>query len=269
MNTTSVAQLEPQMVRQALQQFWTDALEVEKGKIDGVVMAYPLNYPDGWQIVLEMVQSTPKAVVLSDGGRTLRRLVEAGQIFDSRSRGTYDLLQERLNAFELSKNGLELWRTITLPPQGIDIHLFAEALVSIAYLYYRHEPEVEVENVAERTVEKLFIDRSLEVIREAKLDGIIERQIPVNFLVKTRSPVAVQLINRRGNILPYMEQWGFRWNDLRSKQPKLLPVMVYDPARQTIDSTSKQIGKNVCELFCPYHETERLHELIDRAQTQR
>ncbi len=260
------SQLEPQTVIQALRHFWSDTLEVEKNEAGGAVLAYPLNYPDGWQIVLELSQTTPRAAVLSDGGRTLRRLAEAGQIFDSRSRGTYDLLQERLNAFEVSRNGLELWRTIAMPLQGIDIHVFAEALVSIAYLYYRHEPEIETENVADRTVEKVIFDRRLAVTRGAKLDGTIERQVTVDFLVKTRSPVAVQLITRRGNVLPYMEQWGFRWNDLRSTHLNLLPVMIYDPARQTIDATSREIGKRYCELFCPYHETEQLHQLLDRAQ---
>ena len=66
-------------------------------------------------------------------------------------------------------------------------------------------------------------------------------------------------------LLPYMEQWGFRWNDIHRRHPSLLRAMVYDPDKQEWDETSLRIGREVCELFCPYFETETLHGFFEKA----
>jgi hypothetical protein len=75
----------------------------------------------------------------------------------------------------------------------------------------------------------------------------------------------MEILGRRGVVTSYMEQWGFRWRDLRDAHPNLLPVMIYDPAVQDLDATALAIGESVCELFCPYSETDRVHGLLDRA----
>jgi hypothetical protein len=62
-----------------------------------------------------------------------------------------------------------------------------------------------------------------------------------------------------------MEQWGYRWNDLRKVTPELMPVMLFDPSVQEIDQETRAIGEDVCELFCAYDETERIHEVLARA----
>jgi hypothetical protein len=45
---------------------------------------------------------------------------------------------------------------------GVEIQLFAQALISIAHLFYRLEPEPIVENVADRALQRIFQDRSLQ-----------------------------------------------------------------------------------------------------------
>lgn len=67
--------------------------------------------------------------------------------------------------------------------------------------------------------------------------------------------------------MPYMEQWGFRWHDLRRRHPKLLRAMVYDPDTQEWDETSLKLGREVCDLFCPYYETAAIHTLLEKAGT--
>jgi hypothetical protein len=44
-----------------------------------------------------------------------------------------------------------------------------------------------------------------------------------------------------------------------------MPAMLFDPAVQDIDSESLAIDQDVCELFCPYNETDRIHALLTRA----
>jgi hypothetical protein len=62
-----------------------------------------------------------------------------------------------------------------------------------------------------------------------------------------------------------MEQWGWRWTDLREKNPGLIRAMIYDPERQDWEETAEEIGRSVCDVFCPYHETEVINEAITLA----
>jgi hypothetical protein len=62
-----------------------------------------------------------------------------------------------------------------------------------------------------------------------------------------------------------MEQWGFRWRDLHDAHPRLVRVMLYDPAVQEIDATATAIGEAVCDYFGPYDNVTRLHALVDLA----
>ncbi len=38
--------------------------------------------------------------------------------------------------------------------------------------------------------------------------------------------------------------------------------MIFDPHHQEIDSESRSIGEDVCELFCSYEETDLIHEFL-------
>lgn len=94
-------------------------------------------------------------------------------------------LIERLAAFEIDCDGLEIKKASKLPVDGIDIQVFAEALVSIAHLYYRYEAEPYEENVADREIARIFEDRHLKPRRNVPLEGRIERRISIS-----KAPVA-------------------------------------------------------------------------------
>ena len=58
-------------------------------------------------------------------------------------------------------------------------------------------------------------------------------------------------------------EWWERIKDSRRvAQNNVLRVMLYDPAVQEIDRTASAIGESVCDYFGPYHESNRLHEII-------
>ena len=92
-----------------------------------------------------------------------------------------------------------------------------------------------------------------------------ERGVRVDYLVRPGRLVAFQLLRRKGRVTAYMEQWGYRWNDLTKMNSNLMSAMLFDPAVQEIDRESQAIGEDVCELFCPYNETDRIHALLARA----
>ncbi len=254
--------LSSDLLRENLCAFWRDSLEIATTP-GGLEVAVPQSYPDGWQIVLRLEPVTPGTARLSDSGKTLWQLAQTGQNIDAEV--TALRLRELLDAYQLQRDGWDLFRFIPWPPNGAEIHLFTEALVGIAHLCYLHEPAAKAPNIARQTVEKIFRERAVEVKTNHRLEGKVEKRIVVDYFASPYRPLAVQVLGRRGTVTGYMEQWGFRWRDLHDAHPRLLRVMLYDPAVQDVDSTAAAIGESVCDYFGPYHETGRLHEVIDLA----
>ena len=258
--------LQPDSLRQTLQSFWGESLEIATTR-SGLSLAVPLCLPDGWQVLFDVQTLTQQTVRVTDHGRTLQWLASAGQNIEAD--GLVTMLNERIRTFQLQRDGWELYRQLPVPLAGVDLHLFGEALVSIAHLNNLHEPASKPPNVARQTVEKIFKEREIKPEPNFKIDGKVERNIRVDYYLPARHPVAIEILGRRGVVTSYMEQWGFRWRDLRDAHPYLLPVMIYDPAVQDVDSTALAIGESVCELFCSYDQTEEINSLLDRAEAIR
>jgi len=254
--------LTPEICREAMRRFCDDQTDVAATS-SGVAMALPLMYPDGWQVQVFIEPLSRSRAVITDKGRTLSRLQEQGVSFEAGQTGT--LFDDKKKTFELQQDGYELLREIRLPLDGLDVQLFAESLVSIAHLVYRYEPHSPPESAADRTLLEVFKERQLEPRRSVEIDGEIEKRIRVDYLVETKRTVACQIVRRRAALLPYMEQWGFRWSDIHKRYPRLWRAMVYDPDKQEWEETALRIGKDVCELFCPYFETVVIHEFFDKA----
>ena len=262
MKTADLILLSPNACRTAVESFLREQVVAEATR-RGVVMSLPLMYPDGLQVQVHLEPMTPTCALITDRGRTLSLLHESGLNLDARQ--TQALLAERKQMFELTQAGFELQREIPLPLQGIDVQLFAESLVSIAHLIYKHEPGTAEESVADRTLRQIFKERQLEPMVNGVVDGAIEKGIRVNYFLPGSRPLACKVVKRRGPMLGYMEQWGWRWMDIKQQNPRLLRGMVYDPDKQEWDKTTLDIGKSVCDLFCPYFETQQIHDALDRA----
>ena len=256
--------LSPETCVQTMEAFWRDQVEAAPTRA-GLALTLPLMYPDGWQVTVFLASLTPGWVRLSDHGKTLGALIEAGMNLDAKQSNTYARLDERVKTFELQSDGAMLSKDVRLPLQGVDVQLFAEALVSIAHLIYRHEPAMVQENPAENAVRRVFAARGVTPRRNAEIEGFLERRIRVDYLVEARRPLAVQVVGRRDNLLSYMEQWAFRWSDLRKRNRQILAAMVYDPENQSWDDTALRIGGEVCDCFCRYDEVEPLNEALTAA----
>jgi hypothetical protein len=246
----------------ALVRFWGDTLKIEAAR-EGVKIALPLLYPDGLQVVVTLKPIGERTALLTDRGEVFGNLTNSG--LNVESGPVKRLVADRLKIFELQRDGFILEKQIQLPVDGLDIQLFGEALVSLAHLIYRYEPEAMGENVADRTIEKLFAERGLAPKRNAILEGSVEKRIQVDYFLEGKRGLALEVVNRKHHLVSYMEQWGWRLNDLRKKRPDLVRAMVYDPHNQDWEDTALAIGKSVCEFFCPYFETQRVHEAIFEA----
>jgi hypothetical protein len=113
--------------KNALARFWADSLKVEPAR-DGVNIALPLLYPDGIQIIAHLRPLAERTALLTDRGEVFANLTTGG--FNLESEVAKKLVTERLQVFDLQRDGFILEKQIRLPIDGLDIHLFGEALVS-------------------------------------------------------------------------------------------------------------------------------------------
>lgn len=250
-------------LRRAWLEFQQDALTVEATP-QGVATALPHTLPDGWQMVVELQFALPKKLKLTDGGRTLGWLAARGQNVETDA--VAEQVQEICRQANMERDGWELFRWLDIPLQGVEVHVFGEALSNVAHLHYLHEPTPRGADAADRMLQRVFTDRKLTALKNHPLDGKTERGLRVDYYIPSAHPVAFQVLRRRGRIQATMEQWGYRWQDLRKTNPALKPAMIYDPAVQNVDDAARAIGEEVCELFCAYDETDKIHGLLETAK---
>jgi hypothetical protein len=145
------------------------------------------------------------------------------------------------------------------------LHLFGEALVSISHLIYRHELASPKAQHVYNSVRGLLVRKHFEFKEgeDAYVIGRVESHIRVDFLVTEKRIVACKTIERRGRMRDYIEQWGFRWMDAKQRNEKLVRAMFYDPDNQEWDDDSKRIAEDVCEVFYPYFETEKIDKALE------
>lgn len=260
---TVETELTPTRLRESLNTFWDAALSVETHK-DKLVFTMPASYPDGWQIVLEISQKTPKGFRLSDQGRTLAWLTGQGQKVDTDAmrRHLLRLCQE----CQMDMAGGEFHRWLTEPLDATDLHVFTEGLVAVSHLNVLHEHRVAEENVAATTVQRVLADSGLKSDRNHRLSITKDRKVSVDFYAEAKRSVAIELIKTKHDLSGKMERWAFRWDELRKSHQSLMPIMLYDRNTLLVDSYSRHIGEEKCDLFCGYDETDRIHEVLEKAK---
>ena len=245
--------------RQELNTFWNSILEIEP-IADGLAFTMPIAYPDGWQVVLELTQKMPKGYLLSDQGKTLTWLTSRGHNIATQAMSAH-LKRYRAEHFIEEANGV-LYRWLQAPLNPADIQVFAEGLAAIARLEILHDVRPAEANLADSLIKKTFKDANLHPTPHQKLNITKERTVTVDYFVKERRPLAIQLIKTKTDVSGTMEKWGFRWHELKKAYSGLAPVMLYDRNTQQIDAYSRHIGETECELFCGYDETDRIHSAL-------
>lgn len=246
-------------LRGILTSFWNETLQIEATS-RGLLFTMPASYPDGWQVVLELSQKTPKGWRLSDRGKTLSWLTGQGQNIETDAMKHH--LQRLCAEHCLEEERGVLHRWLELPLDAADIQVFAEGLVAISRLEILHDRRAAEEEVADSTVQRILSDAGLTPKRKHRLHITKERAVSVDYFVEQRRPAALQILRTRTDLSGTMEKWGFRWHELKNNYAGLAPIMLYDRNTQMIDSYSRHIGETECELFCGYDETDKIHETL-------
>ena len=254
--------LHPDRLRASLLEFWSGAVDIARTP-KGLTVAMPTTDPEGWQMVIDLREPAPGFIQVSDSGRTLGRLATLGQNIETDA--ILAAVDRICRECKIARDGFELTAHPESATDALTLHVFAEGLAAIAHLEYLRDLAPRTQDVADVTLRRVFAERGLEVFPGKKLPAKTEREIRVDYFAQPRLPVAFQILRRQGRILPTMEQWGFRWNDIKKVTPALLPAMLYNPALQEIDPAGHAIGEEVCALFCAYDDTARIHEFLAAA----
>ncbi|MCC5806197.1 MAG: hypothetical protein JJU00_07700 [Opitutales bacterium] len=242
-------------LRASFTAFWEEQLQVE-AVADGVVVSPPVLYADGWQVTVHLEQLTPRQWRMTDRGATLGKLLDAGLHPDQGKLAT--VLQQQTSFYGFDRDGLQIEKLMRFPFEVAEIQIFAEGLVAISHLLPKVPKEIfpGTERMIEDRITSFFYNRRLTPLRRHKLAGQVEREITVDFYLEGPKPLALQPVTRTRNLLPYMEQWGWRWTDLKNRHPDMICAMVYDPDNQQWDEASLNIGRQVCTIFAPHSETD-------------
>lgn len=255
MNEFGISTLRPDTCLAALQSFYSEMVEA-KAVGNRLCISLPLMNADGYQISIGIEQISERSALLTDLGEALSFLECRGVSTDVGS--VKNLIDKQLRIFEIERQGRELTKLISLPIQGLDIHLFGEALSGLSHLLFRHE-------LSQASNDHVFegVRRSLDQINlkyvvgaDALVSGLVSKSIQMDFLITAKERVAIKTVQRRGRIHDYMEQWGYRWIDARGANPRLVRAMIFDPDIQEWDENSRAIGERHCEIFRPYFESE-------------
>jgi hypothetical protein len=261
MSTTTKNPISSDVLREALSGFWNEQLAIEESR-GGLAAALPLMYPDGMQVTVNIEPFAPAQAMITDRGRTLMALEQGGINLEPRSKHNHALLEEKKKVFDLNQDGYELRKLIRLPLSGIDVQLFAESLVSISHLVYRAEAHGVQEHVVRNALQRTFETKHLKPKENAFLPRKVVDRIPVGFLFEEKRVMAMKPIDIHGRVRDHMEQWGWRWTDLHKQNPDVLRAMIYNPDQQDWDETSLKIGREVCDLFCPYFESGQISDAL-------
>lgn len=88
-----------------------------------------------------------------------------------------------------------------------------------------------------------------------------------DFVMDEKRTMAVKTIDIRDRVRDYMERWAWRMTDLRNENPGIVRAMIYNPDEQNWDDTSLAIGREVCDMFCPYFDNDHISAILDSLKT--
>ncbi|MBX3178540.1 MAG: hypothetical protein KF886_14355 [Candidatus Hydrogenedentes bacterium] len=244
-----------QLLRDGLTSFWGEQLQIEP-EGQGLAVAMPLMDSSGWQVVVHLAPLTPTQWLLSDQGATLGMLDDAGK--HPEGKGLREVVASQGRVYGFERDGLVLQRTVRFPFDPAEIQIFAEGLAALSHLCPKRKGVVTThaaQRIADR-ISRYFYDKQWTPKRHHKLAGVVETAIEVDFYWEGARPLALQPVGRTRHLRSYMEQWGWRWTDLKNAHPDLVKAMVFDPDAQQWDTDSMRIGEEVCDIFVPVYETE-------------
>lgn len=225
---------------------------------DGIHFAWPLLLPDGWQISFSLYPgASNKSFELSDNG-TIRDYLE--RFFPRLTHSVRTLIMQRIKFYgmEYMENGI-IRKVLLNSVQPQDLQIFAEGLLSIAYISYRFDPKGPGDNTPFETVRQIFIRTGISYETNVELRGKYHSRIRADFKDRT----SILRVIRSKEALSALQITAFQFNDYKMAQPAINRILIYDPDYHwSPECESLARSPEYFEFSAPYQETERIHDYL-------
>lgn len=246
--------------RDALSAFWNHVCETNKIE-DGVAIALPLLMVDGWQTVVHLHCKTPGCITISDGGKLSTWLAVRGANPDSDY--IRSILQESMIKFGIKEDETGFYKHVRIPMHAREIHLFGEFISSMSHLVYRVPSVHPVQYVAYSTL--------IEIVKSLKHEPLEHvsyqtpyRKIRVDLTVQGKGQsMLFQTFDQRNRAGDIMEIWSYRLREISNTSPGMYKTgLIYNEDIFQPDISVFKLAKENCDLVCPSHRTDEIHDFI-------
>jgi len=227
---------------------------------NGCYISLPFLYSGDHFIELCIKQLNDNLFMISDLGNILIEVESSGvPIFSNKKRKT--LLLDIVKKYKLNLEGVSLKKSANKKELAQTIHNFIEATKAISDLTYFREIKIAKESIINQEIKHVLDHKKIEYLEkaEAKIEGRLENH-NVDFFIKNEKPEII-VTHSGENMKNRAEVWGFKFFDIKEKNPNVLSISVYD-----VDSiwtgTSKRILKDKSDYFVPSTDIHKIEKII-------
>lgn len=244
-------------LKKSLLGFYDEQLQCNQ-TADGLHIAYPLLLPNGWQIAFSIYESKiDSSLELSDNGLIWNYLEN---YFPSKSAVNQAIIKEKCTFYGIEHQENGMFRKILANPLSpLEIQLFAEGLLAVAYLVYRYEKRGRINNSPFNTVHEIFIQHRIPVELKVNLRGKCCNKIYADF--KYGNSI-VRVVSSR-EALASVQIAAFQFSDYKLANHDTNRILIYNPDYHWNSDCQDLAESDYFEFSSPYTEVDDIRSYIE------
>lgn len=243
-----------ELIKPSLLNFWAEQFQFTREE-DAIHIAYPLLLPNGWQISFSIYfHSVGNVFELSDNHQITDYL---SAYFSKTPNINKKIIKEKCVFFGIDQQDDGSFKKFipeSIKPQ--DIQLFAEGMLSIAYLVYRFEKRNQMDSLPYETVKQIFISYDMPFETNLELQGKSFSKIHADF---KQGNSIFRVINSKDPFLA-LQISSFQFNDYKLGNPNTKRALIYnqDNPHWTSDCQSIVESPDYFEFSAPYTDIKEI-----------
>lgn len=238
--------------------FWKEQMQctVEKNALH---IAYPLLDPTGWQLSFSIYKNpTSRVYTISDNGKCISFLKDNKAYGDK----VKELIIHKCEFYGFRDVNKELiLETLTIP-SSMQIQLFAEGLMAIYHLIYRHDETGVQINKAKRNFEAVLKHSQFKYQKNYHINGHIIKDIQVDYMIESHKKIVCKITENKTDLHNYMERWAWRFDQIKQANKDTITMMIFNPNIGKWDDYCLNIGQNTCDAFLPYNNSSDIKKFL-------
>lgn len=244
-------------LKKSLLGFYDEQLQCNQ-TADGLHIAYPLLLPNGWQIAFSIYESKiDSSLELSDNGLIWNYLEN---YFPSKSAVNQAIIKGKCTFYGIEHQENGMFRKILANPLSpLEIQLFAEGLLAVAYLVYRYEKRGRINNSPFNTVHEIFIQHRIPVELKVNLRGKCCNKIYADF--KYGNSI-VRVVSSR-EALASVQIAAFQFSDYKLANHDTNRILIYNPDYHWNSDCQDLAESDYFEFSSPYTEVDDIRSYIE------